>query len=69
MDRWLGRQRDGQVLQIGRQMIGRNIHTYIPAYTYTHRTDVEKEKPVKSQYMKGRELEREGMKNFLKVGC
>lgn len=50
-------------------MIGRNIHTYIPAYTYTHRTDVEKEKPVKSQYMKGRELEREGMKNFLKVDC
>ena len=38
-------------------------------HTHTHRTDLEKEKPVKSQYMKGRELEREGMKNFLKVGC
>ena len=46
-------------------MIGRNIHPCI--HTYTHRTDVEKEKPVKSQYTKGRELEREGMKNFLKV--
>ena len=33
--------------------------------TYTHRTDLEKEKPVKSQYVKGRELEREEMKNFL----
>lgn len=58
MARWLGRQRDRQVRQIGRQMIGRNIRTYIHADIHTHIELIWKRKPVKSQYVKGRELRR-----------
>ena len=60
-------QVEGEAGTADRQIDDRQKHTYIHPcrHTHTHRTDLEKEKPVRSQYVKGRELEREEMKNFL----
>lgn len=60
IDGQTARQVEGWVGMADRQVDDRQKHTYI--HTCTHRTDLEKEKPVKGQYVKGRELEREEMK-------